>query len=151
MNEFAAFGLVDGEDVEAGEFAEDADGTVAVGLQGFLADAVDGGRFAERAGGAQEGRELPGRATGDEFHRAESDDFILGRREAGGFHIEDDEVRWLSAWSRAWNGSASWWKRSWAKSVRMCLESFIPAFLSLAPKVGDGAENGVECGVETLG
>jgi hypothetical protein len=45
MNEFAAFGLEDGEDVEAGEFA-------AVGLQGFLADAVDGGGFSERAGGA---------------------------------------------------------------------------------------------------
>ena len=76
---------------EAGEFAEDFGGVASVGLQGFLADAVDGGGFAEWAGGTQEGLEISNGAAGDEFHRADVDDFIHGRREAGGFHIEDDD------------------------------------------------------------
>ena len=76
---------------EAGEFAKNFGGVATVGLQGFLADAVDGGGFAEWAGGAQEGLEISDRAAGDEFHRADVDDFIHGRREAGGFHIEDDD------------------------------------------------------------
>ena len=76
---------------EVGEFPKNFGGVASVGLQGFLADAVDGGGIAKRTGGAQEGFEISGRAAGDEFHRADVDDFIHGRREAGGFHIEDDD------------------------------------------------------------
>jgi hypothetical protein len=61
MNEFAAFALEDGKDVEAGEFAEDAGGIAAVGLQGFLADAVDRGGFTERAGGRRPDACISGR------------------------------------------------------------------------------------------
>ncbi len=76
---------------EVGEFAEDIGGIAAMGLQGFLVDAVDGGGFAERAGGTQEGLEISDRVAGDEFHGPDVDNLIHGRREAGGFYIEDDD------------------------------------------------------------
>ena len=76
---------------EAGEFAEDIRRVAAMGMQGFLANLVDGGGIAEWAGGTEQGIEGIDLATGYEFHRPKVDHFVLRGREAGGFDIEDDD------------------------------------------------------------
>ncbi len=62
---------------ETGELVENLRSVAAMRMQGFLADAVDGGGIAERAGGTKQGLELSGRTAGDEFHRADVDYLVI--------------------------------------------------------------------------